>query len=369
MLQIMTSALRRAPRGTLARAGRLSLIAWLGLVILPVRSAHAQPSTLVILTSVQVVRDGPNAIVTLEADGPLPTPTTGVVDSPPRFFLDFPGVIAGTRGTAGDGRPLVSRVRVALHTASPAVTRVVIDLIQPQPVQVDGAASAAGRMRIIVRGTGRAVRPEAEAPKALEPQPQPAALLPVPPLPPDPAAAHSKPVQTTAPPLVLPEPRRSTAEPPPATPPPASTQPGAAPPVYEAGPSRTGEKPAQQDLDRYRDQVAVPLGQMRTRRTLLTLIDQQEQRTPEGLSAARAEFSAVIRALAGVRPVESMLPTHDVLVRAASLALMAVTLRDDAGGRADPTALRNASSAAAGALLLVDRVCIEIGCGPLAERK
>jgi hypothetical protein len=31
--------------------------------------------------------------------------------------------------------------------------------------------------------------------------------------------------------------------------------------------------------------------------------------------------------------------------------------------------LRNASSAAAGALLLVDRVCIEIGCGPLAERK
>ena len=64
-----------------------------------------------------------------------------------------------------------------------------------------------------------------------------------------------------------------------------------------------------------------------------------------------------------------MLATHDVLVRAASLALMAATLRDDLGGRADPTTIRNASSAAAGALLLLDRVCIEIGCGPLAEGK
>jgi hypothetical protein len=113
----------------------------------------------------------------------------------------------------------------------------------------------------------------------------------------------------------------------------------------------------------------VPLNQLRTRRMLLTVIDQQEPRPPEGLSAARAEFSAVIRALAGVRPAPSMLPTHDLLVRSASLALMAATLRDDTGGRADPTALRNASSAAAGALLLLDRVCIEIGCGPLAEAR
>ena len=42
--------------------------------------------------------------------------------------------------------------------------------------------------------------------------------------------------------------------------------------------------------------------------------------------------------------------------------MMAATLRADAGTRADPTDIRNASSAAAGALLLLDRVCIELGC-------
>jgi hypothetical protein len=47
---------------------------------------------------------------------------------------------------------------------------------------------------------------------------------------------------------------------------------------------------------------------------------------------------------------------------------MAATLRADAGTRADPTMIRNASSAAAGALLLLDRVCIEIGCPELPDR-
>ena len=70
----------------------------------------------------------------------------------------------------------------------------------------------------------------------------------------------------------------------------------------------------------------------------------------------------MLRALTGVRPPDSIRPTHDLLLKAVSFALMAATLRDDAGTRADPERLRNAGSAAAGALLLLDRVCEDIGC-------
>jgi outer membrane biosynthesis protein TonB len=367
------------------------LIAWLFVVAWPPRSAHAQASPLIILTSVQVLRDGQTAFVSIEADGPLPQPATGALDSPPRFFLDFPGVIAGTRGTAGDGQPLVSRVRVALHSASPPVTRVVIDLARPQPVKVEAEGREAGRIRVVVGGPGEVARPEVAAPPREAPSTP--ALIPVPPLPPETAVkrsppsepplppqdqASSRPVETSPPTKPqpqpsMPQPEQSKAAPPPAKTDPAAVRPdpGAAapPPVYAAGPSRAGAKPAQSDIDRYKEQIGVALNQLRGRRTLLTVIDQQDPKPQDGLAAARAEFSAVIRSLAGVRPAATMLSTHDVLVRAASLALMAATLRDDLGGRADPSTIRNASSAAAGALLLLDRVCIEIGCGPLPEVK
>jgi hypothetical protein len=393
MKETTNSTLAGARRRTAAHAGLFASVAWLLAIAAP---ALAQDSPLVILTSVQVLRDGQKAIVTIEADGPLPPPTTGTVESPPRFFLDFPGVIAGTRGTSGTAGSVVSRVRVALHSSTPAVTRVVIDLAQPQPVQVDAAAGAAGRLRIVVGGAVEAARLERAATAR---EPKTPGIRPVPPLPPEaqpvrtpPAESAGRPATPAGPPAE--SPTTTTAQPQPAAPappiPPAPRPSTAVPPaasttaetprrvppdlaeppaVYPAGPSRAGAKPEQRDIDRYRDDVAVPLNRLRTRRTLLTLIDQQESRPPDGLPAARAEFSAVIRALSGVRPAPSMLPTHDLLVRAASLALMAATLRDDTGGRADPTVLRNASSAAAGALLLMDRVCIEIGCGPLSEAK
>lgn len=398
MTETTNTTLYKPRCGALGRFGLFMLIAWLLVVAWPA-SAHAQDSPLIILTSVQVLRDGRTALVSIEADGPLPLPATGVLDSPPRFFLDFPGVIAGTRGTAGDGPPLVSRVRVALHSASPPVTRVVIDLARPQPVKVEAEGREAGRIRVVVGGPGEAARSEVAAPTR-EALPTPA-LIPVPPLPPETPAtsppssqpparsqepAASRSVPTSAPPQQqpsLPQPERSNAGPPPpeAVPvahPPTKALPAgartdqaaaASPPVYAAGPSHTGAKPAQPEIDRYMEQVSVPLNQLRGRRTLLSLIDQQDPTRPDGLGAARAEFSAVIRALAGARPATTMLATHDVLVRAASLALMAATLRDDLGERADPTTIRNASSAAAGALLLLDRVCIEIGCGPLPEGK
>jgi hypothetical protein len=141
------------------------------------------------------------------------------------------------------------------------------------------------------------------------------------------------------------------------------------PAVYPVKSGAPPSKPSAGDVSRYREQVEQPLNRLRVLRALLTDIDEQELKPPEGLPAARAELSAVIRVLAGVGPPDSLKPTHDLLLRSASLAMMSATLRADAGMRADPTAIRNASSAAAGALLLLDRVCIEIGCTGLPEVK
>jgi hypothetical protein len=81
------------------------------------------------------------------------------------------------------------------------------------------------------------------------------------------------------------------------------------------------------------------------------------------LTANRTEVGTILRTLNTVRPSEAVRTTHDLLIRSASLALMALTLRDVPPGEPpNQEALRNAASAAAGALLLLDRVCLEIGC-------
>jgi hypothetical protein len=352
-------------------------------------SVLASQTKPLILKSVQVSSEGDAVVVVIEADGPLPMPTTGRLDSPARFFLDFPGVIAGTRGS-GDGSAPVTRVRVALNSSNPPVTRVVLDLAQQGSIQVEADARDSGRIRILVGGSTRGAAETPLTPSA-EPKPagEPAAvpLIPIPPSPSEPAPVEARPT-TAEPPRAeppradplnsppVPEPLPPVAAMPPAVGVSGPEKPASPPPkdlplpaVY---PVRSGTPPSKAsagDLNKYREQIMQPLNRLRVLRPLLTQIDRQESAPPDGLPAARSEFSAVIRVLAGVRPPEALTPTHEMLLRAASLSMMASTLRADTGTRADPTAIRNASSAAAGALLLLDRVCIEIGCPELPDRK
>ena len=65
------------------------------------------------------------------------------------------------------------------------------------------------------------------------------------------------------------------------------------------------------------------------------------------------------------KPAPDRGPTHDMLLQSTTLAQRALKLRMSG---ADPTALRNAGSAAAGALLLLDRVCIDVGCDAPPKR-
>ena len=59
---------------------------------------------------------------------------------------------------------------------------------------------------------------------------------------------------------------------------------------------------------------------------------------------------------------DSLRSQHDMLVQSTILALMATRLRLEAFRTTDAATLRNAASAAAGATLLLDRACADLGC-------
>jgi hypothetical protein len=85
--------------------------------------------------------------VLIEADGPLPEPSSGSVSSPDRVYLDFPGTLARTSGVPRTSTTGLD-IRVALHSESPPVTRVVVDLTAPASYTLDTSHRAEGRVRL-----------------------------------------------------------------------------------------------------------------------------------------------------------------------------------------------------------------------------
>jgi hypothetical protein len=328
--------------------------------------AQGQPQP-VTIKAIRLSPSPAGPVVTIEADGALPEPIVGEVDGPPRVFLDFPGVLTSARSVT-QSVAVVKRVRVALHNATPPSTRVVLDLERQQLVRVDASAKAAGRLTVLV---GDTIVPS-NRPAA--PPPTPEILPTTPPKPPtQPGGVPAFPSLDDTPikPVVPLSPAgpapTSTSTPPPAPPSvssPPTTAPTAPPPSVPAPPppNRPGvTKIPEREAGKYREQVGQPLERLRAMRQTLVAIDQQQ--SVPSLTANRTEVSAILRTLNTVRPSEVVRGTHDLLVRSASLALMALTLRDAPPGEPpNQEALRNAASAAAGALLLLDRVCMEIGC-------
>jgi hypothetical protein len=343
-----------------------ALIAWaLTWFILPpclgastrgVQTPPSQADRIPTIKEVRITRQGDLVIVTIEADGALPAPQVGQLDSPPRVFLDFPGVNAGTTGASGQEDAVVLRVRVALFTREPRVTRAVIDLSEKQPIRTEGEERDAGRFKVLIGAvapeartvTVPLVQPSGEKPPSSQPTEPPGRpeILP----PPRPVEPLPRPVGST--------PETGTALP-------TAGAPSVSLPTVSSRPAAAPLPP--RDVERYRGQAGATLTRFRNQRALLAAIDRQDPKPPEGLAAAREEFSAVLRSLTSIKPPDTIRPTHDMLIRSASFALMAATLRDDAGVRAEAEKLRNAGSAAAGALLLLDRVCAEIGCPPASE--
>jgi hypothetical protein len=322
--------------------------------------AEGQAARTTAIRAISTAASGP-ALVTIEATGALPLPTSGVVDGPPRIYFDFPGVALNAPRLTASTDPRIRRIRAGVHSATPLVTRVVLDLVTLQPFRLERVG--AGRITVIVGGSPS--------------QPSPG-IAPVPPLPERPPASPVARELVREPMVAVPAVPREPA--PSVTPPPASvalTPPPARPvtPVPAPPPERLPEKPPPRaspsasgpplparDLERYRRQVSPALDRLRLQQPLLTSLDGAEDQTVDRLQLAVEEFERLRQELAGIKPPETLRSQHDMLFQSTTLALMATRLRLEAFRTSDPTTLRNAASAAAGATLLLDRACADLGC-------
>jgi len=95
------------------------------------------------LTAIRVSREQDDVLITIDGDGKLVASAVQVPDAaPPRLVLDFAGVSHRVATTTAVNTGLVRRVRVARNSASPLVTRLVVDLsadflykVRPAPDQ------------------------------------------------------------------------------------------------------------------------------------------------------------------------------------------------------------------------------------------
>ncbi|HSC27855.1 MAG TPA: hypothetical protein VLD67_11305 [Vicinamibacterales bacterium] len=328
------------------------------MLVIRVASASSGQPRPAQITDISVARAGTVTIVRIEADGPLPAPEAGEVDGPPRLFFDFPGVRTRTRAVAAPSGALVRRVRAALNTSEPPLTRVVLDLSGQTPFRLDLAALEQGRLSVFL---GAAETPPVEpgTPKealAKTPDPivQPSGVS-------APAPGSGRGAEQTSQRPASTVPSRSETSPPQATA--IIGTPASTPAIATRRTSGTAP-PSSADADEYRKQLGTYLTRARALRPVLSAIDSQAYQTADALDRAVSEFTEVQRQLAAAKVPEALRTAHDMLIRACTLGAMAAGLQHEAARAGDDTALRNAASAAAGSLLLMDRACIEIGCEP-----
>ena len=325
-----------------------------GLIAAGVETAPgaAQAARTAAIRRIAIATRGPAVVVTIEGSGNLPLPAAGFAEEPPRLFFDFPGVTLAAPRMTTSTDPRIRRIRAGVHSAAPLVTRVVLDLVAAEAYRVE---QATGRITVILGG------PVATA-----------AIPPVPPLPERPptlpAAGESRePMQSrsSAERTSAPRCRRhrrlrdgcaSGGSNPPARPKPPP--PAASRPVPGEAPSAL---PAR-DLDRYKRQVAPALDRLRLQQPLLVSLEGLEPQTVDRVQLAAEEFERLRQELTGIKSPESLRSQHDMLFQSTTLALMAMRLTLEAARTSDPATLRNAASAAAGASLLLDRACADLGC-------
>jgi len=221
-----------------------------------VHAAAQKPATR--LQSLRALQGPRGPILVLQGNGALSPSNVELTKEPPyRLVLDFAGVSPAVKATTPVGNGPVDRVRVAVHSSRPLVTRVVVDLTGSVAYRVD---QSEGGLTIVFGEAAEAnlaapaaevVTPAAAKPRPGEPPPTPIQT------PPDKQAVSTDLIQRVralqaqqqapVPPPATPVPPPATPVPPPATPvpPPATPVPPPATPVPPpAAPVQVQQPPA-----------------------------------------------------------------------------------------------------------------------------
>src|SRR5581483_4310114 len=114
----------------------------LAIVLLLVSCCRAQAnSNLASVTAVSAARQGEDVRIEIALSG-IVTPSVSTAKNPDRLIIDLPNSTPGLKqSTVAVNSGSVRGVRVALHNATPPITRVVVDLKQAQPYVVTPEAN------------------------------------------------------------------------------------------------------------------------------------------------------------------------------------------------------------------------------------
>lgn len=301
-----------------------------------------RPATRLRSIAIDRAPDG-SVLVVIQADGALHPPESGVLAAPPRIFFDFPELLPAPKGATGQGNPAVRQVRVALHSAAPRVTRVVIDLVQATPYRLEASGDPT-RFVVAINGAASAAPSPAPAPIAKAP-PRLA-----------PTVARVKEVSRPAP---APE-----VEPPP-TPevvPDAASPPPPPPDPKPAAPAAGGQRSA----DGAQDQLVEIVDRFEKLRPVLAAIDGRNPAQAVDLQLAAAELSSMAKAVTAIKYTPRTNRTQGRLVQACALASQAVKARIESEATGNTALGWTAASAAAGTLLMLDAARAELGLPPVA---
>jgi hypothetical protein len=112
-------------------------------------------------------------------------------------------------------------------------------------------------------------------------------------------------------------------------------------------------------MEAYAALVATAVERLQALRPVLVSIDRRSE-IPGDLGAAASEFDAIGRLLAAIKPQPAREATHGLLVRTCALGARAARLLQTATQTRDESGQWNAASAAAGALILLDRAAKDL---------
>jgi type IV pilus secretin PilQ/predicted competence protein len=143
-----------------------------------VHAAAQKPATR--LQSLRALQGPRGPMLVLQGNGALSPSNVELTKEPPyRLVLDFAGVSPAVKATTAVGNGPVDRVRVAVHSTQPLVTRVVVDLTGPVAYRVD---QSEGGLAIVFGEAAEAnlAAPAAEVVTAAAANPRPSEPPPIP---------------------------------------------------------------------------------------------------------------------------------------------------------------------------------------------
>jgi hypothetical protein len=318
------------------------------------------------LTGISIIAAEDEVAVAIDVSGQSPAFTSGVAESPPpRIYVDFRNVLPGGPRVTPSTDMRIVKVRSALHSVNPVVTRVVVELRARTPYRV---VQEGNRTTIHLLASVRATNtPRLSAPPE-SPAPSRAPVQRSTPLA-EKSAAPAAPAPSTSPAIgfrgippvpPLPAPRVAAPVVPPASPQPPLANPAAATTKPPFTPPPT--PPISKDLEKYLRQVSGVLDRLRLQKPLLASLDGKEVQAADRLQIAAQEIERLRGELVAIKPPETLRTQHDMLIQSSTLALMATQLQLQAMGTNDTTTARNAMSAAAGALMILNRACADLLC-------